>query len=147
MYFVDREKIEKLLLFMEEQCHLLETHGNWESILEVRALERLTHLLIEAFLDVGNQLIDGFIMRDPGSYEDIVAILIDESVLDSEDQQAFFALVNLRKQLVQEYSDLHASDLKSVLNKDIKKWKTFPSRVRSYLESELGPVSAFRPSN
>ena len=32
-------------------------------------------------MDVGNLMIDGFIMRDPGSYEDIIDILIDEKVI------------------------------------------------------------------
>ncbi|GAA3319942.1 hypothetical protein GCM10020331_028930 [Ectobacillus funiculus] len=36
------------------------------------------------FLDVGNAIIDGFIMRDPGSYEDIIDILVDEKGCTAE---------------------------------------------------------------
>lgn len=146
MYFVDREKIESLLRFMEEQFHMLETHTKWESPLEVRALERITHILIEAFLDVGNQIIDGFIMRDPGSYEDIVEILIDESVLDSASQTSFFALIHLRKPLVQDYAAFPVKELIQTIDQHQASWRTFPERVREYLESELGPVSAFKPT-
>ena len=32
-------------------------------------------------------MIDGFIMRDPGSYEDIIDILMDERVISEEDGQ------------------------------------------------------------
>ncbi|MCG6197821.1 DUF86 domain-containing protein, partial [Anoxybacillus sp. LAT_38] len=48
------------------------------------AMERALHLSIEAVIDVGNALIDGFIMRDPGSYSDIVEILRDERVISDE---------------------------------------------------------------
>jgi uncharacterized protein YutE (UPF0331/DUF86 family) len=147
MYFIDRNKLESLLVFMTKQFELLDGQSSWTSTLEVRALERLLHLIIEAFLDVGNQLIDGFIMRDPGSYEDIVAILIDESVLPKSSEEASFALVNWRKALVQEYMDVEASELLLTLQKYLEDWRQFPDRVRTYLETELGPVSAFKPTN
>jgi uncharacterized protein YutE (UPF0331/DUF86 family) len=147
MYFIDRKKLESLLVFMTEQFNLLDAQSSWTSTLEVRALERLLHLIIESFLDVGNQLIDGFIMRDPGSYEDIVAILIDESVLPKSSEEASFALVHFRKALVQEYLDVEASDIIAALQKYLEDWRQFPDRVRSYLETELGPVSAFKPIN
>ena len=35
---------------------------------------------MESMMDVGNLMIDGFIMRDPGSYEDIIDILVDEKL-------------------------------------------------------------------
>ena len=46
-----------------------------------KALERIVHLLVECILDTGNDMIDGFIMRDPGSYDDIMDILVDEKVV------------------------------------------------------------------
>lgn len=147
MYFIDRKKLESLLVFMTKQFNLLDAQSSWTSTLEVRALERLLHLIIESFLDVGNQLIDGFIMRDPGSYEDIVAILIDESVLPKSSEEASFALVHFRKALVQEYLNVEASDIIAALQKYLEDWRQFPDRVRSYLETELGPVSAFKPIN
>ena len=45
------------------------------------ALERMVQISIDSVLDVGNAMIDGFIMRDPGSYEDIIDILLDEKVI------------------------------------------------------------------
>jgi uncharacterized protein YutE (UPF0331/DUF86 family) len=147
MYFIDRDKMEDLLQFMEKQFKELEGFTSWQSTIEIRALERITHLIIESFLDVGNQLIDGFIMRDPGSYEDIVDILVDESVLETEEKEAYLHLVQLRKQLVQQYTDISADTLKKELQTNISTWATFPERVRVYLESELGPVSAFKPTS
>ncbi|MEB4616704.1 DUF86 domain-containing protein, partial [Leucobacter sp. M11] len=58
--------------------------SDWKSEMEKLGLERIGHTLIESVLDVGNSMIDGFIMRDPGSYEDIIDILLDEKVINDE---------------------------------------------------------------
>ncbi|PIB45003.1 hypothetical protein AOA59_08845, partial [Pseudomonas sp. 2822-15] len=78
MYFVDRELIEDRLNVLEKQLKLFSAHESWEKELDQLALERIAHMTIEIIIDVGNQMIDGFIMRDPGSYDDVIDILIDE---------------------------------------------------------------------
>ncbi len=85
MYFVDRNNIEQTLRFFETQLALFDSTPAWQSEIEKRALERISHLMIECILDVGNDMIDGFIMRDPGSYDDIMDILTDEKVV-AEDE-------------------------------------------------------------
>ncbi len=102
MYFVDREKIEERLLFMEKQLELLKTQQHWETDLEKAALERIAHTIIEAILDTGNAMIDGFIMRDPGSYEDIVDILTDEQVITANFSDILKQVIACRKILVQQ---------------------------------------------
>ncbi|SFJ40716.1 Uncharacterized conserved protein YutE, UPF0331/DUF86 family [Halobacillus dabanensis] len=142
MYFVNREKIEEILSYMEKiQKELVERH--FESFSEYLLLERMTHLNIEAIIDVGNMMIDGFIMRDPGSYEDIIDILTDEKVLPAEEQDAYKHFIQMRKMVVQHYT---AVDHQQLLEGWKKHWSSitaFPDRVRYYLENELGPVSAF----
>lgn len=81
MYFVDRQKIEQILGFLEKQLGLFEGQDNWDGDLSELIVERLIHTSIDSVLDVGNAVIDGFIMRDPGSYEDIIDILHDEKVI------------------------------------------------------------------
>lgn len=71
MYFVDRDKIERLLLYMDGLVQELDQH-QYASFMEKLSLERIVHMTIESMLDVGNMMIDGFIMRDPGSYNDII---------------------------------------------------------------------------
>ena len=80
MYFVDREKIERTLQYLEKQIHLFRVQQEWTTPIEKAALERVSQMMIESVLDVGNSMIDGFIMRDPGSYEDIIDILSDDTV-------------------------------------------------------------------
>lgn len=144
MYFVDREKIEKTLLFYEENLGLLETDTNWTSTLEKKALERISQLIIEAILDVGNSMIDGFIMRDPGSYEDIIDILEDEKVVSTQAANELKEIIRFRKVIVQDYLEINHDELFSSLQKNKESLESFPKAVRSYLENELGPVSAFK---
>lgn len=144
MYFVDRNNIEQTLRFFETQLALFDSTPAWQSEIEKRALERISHLMIECILDVGNDMIDGFIMRDPGSYDDIMDILTDEKVVAEEEGNKLKQLISSRKQLVQEYQHADHQELFALItsNKDVL--KAFPVRVRTYLETELGPVSAFK---
>ena len=144
MYFVDREKIEAILVFLEQQIHLFLSQSVWESPLEKAALERLTQMMIEAVLDVGNSMIDGFIMRDPGSYEDIIEILTDEKVISAETSQSLKVLVQYRKVLVQNYIEIDHEGLVEQFGAHLNDLSLFATNVRHYLVSELGPVSAFK---
>jgi uncharacterized protein YutE (UPF0331/DUF86 family) len=145
MYFVDREKIEDTLSYLEQQISLFEEVKEWTSPIEKAALERIVQIMIEAILDIGNTMIDGFIMRDPGSYDDIVDILDDEKVISKEMSESFKQFITYRKMLVQNYTDVNHEGLKEAISSHIPMIKEFPGRVREYLINELGPVSAFKP--
>ncbi|MFB1082408.1 DUF86 domain-containing protein [Jeotgalibacillus sp. JSM ZJ347] len=144
MYFVDRETIEKTLTFMEEQLSFLHGHSSWESKIEQLALERSLHTVIESIIDVGNSMIDGFIMRDPGSYEDIIDILEDEKVIGKDMHADLVKVVKLRKHLVQEFTEVDHQMCIDTFTSAEGALKAFTPAVRTYLENGLGPVSAFR---
>ncbi|EIT87177.1 hypothetical protein A374_02949 [Fictibacillus macauensis ZFHKF-1] len=147
MYFVDRTKIEQTLVHMENLLKAVESLKECTSTIEQLALERATHIVIESMMDVGNAIIDGFIMRDPGSYEDILDIFWDEKVLTESEAASLKQVVSLRKMLVQQFIDVDHAHLQEVLTKQASALSTFSSSVRRYLEKELGPVSAFLPEN
>ncbi|OXS61367.1 uncharacterized protein YutE (UPF0331/DUF86 family) [Bacillus sp. V-88] len=144
MYFVDREKIEEILVYMDEQLNIFSRQEQWNATLEKLALERVAHVIIESILDVGNSMIDGFIMRDPGSYEDIIDILLDENVITDKMSEDLKRLVEQRKSLVQEYTTVDHKQLHTILKEVFQTLNEFPLQVRNYLENELGPVSAFK---
>ncbi|MGJ7911359.1 DUF86 domain-containing protein [Neobacillus sp. LXY-1] len=144
MYFVDREKIETTLLYLETQTGLFKSQHKWNTPLEKAALERLTHMMLESVLDVGNAMIDGFIMRDPGSYDDIIDILIDEKVVKKETGENLKVLISYRKKLVQFYTEIDHAELTEKFSTLMPAFEVFSSNVRDYLTNELGPVSAFR---
>ncbi|GHH97645.1 DUF86 domain-containing protein [Neobacillus kokaensis] len=144
MYFVDREKIETILQYLEGQIRLFSSREEWETPLEKAALERVTQMCVESVLDVGNSMIDGFIMRDPGSYDDIIDILMDEKVISSETGEALKHLIGFRKSLVQFYTEIDYHTLLEQFTKHLPALSIFAVNVRDYLENELGPVSAFK---
>jgi len=144
MYFVDREKIEEILKYLEKLIHLFSDQKEWSTPLEKAALERLNHIMIESVLDVGNSMIDGFIMRDPGSYDDIIDILMDEKVISAESGNSLKTLIQYRKRLVQFYTDVNHQELQGVFAKHLHELVNFAANVRDYLANELGPVSAFK---
>lgn len=144
MYFVDRQKIERNLAFLEKNLAFYQETKQWESELSILALERLTHVMMDCTLDISNAMIDGFIMRDPGSYEDIIDILLDEKVITKEMEVQFKNILPLRKTIVQDYLLVDHKHVQTVLDNNIEAFITFPNAVRRYLENELGPVSAFK---
>nr|WP_283164750.1 DUF86 domain-containing protein [Lysinibacillus sp. Bpr_S20] len=148
VYFVDRNKITKNLQYLDGLLAILESEDSWlENDMKKLALERIGHNVMESMMDVGNLMIDGFIMRDPGSYEDIIDILIDEKVVSTEMEAPLKAVVGLRKMLVREFTDVDVQEVVHVLTTTLPALKQFSPAVNSYLTNELGPVSAFLPED
>ena len=148
MYFVDRNQISESLNHMEILLELYGNENGWqEDIIHSLALERIANVLIESIIDVGNTMIDGFIMRDPGSYEDIIDIMEDERVITSEMAGPLKQVIELRKMIVREFTKVDVGMIIEVLNASMDELLEFPNKVRHYLENELGPVSAFLPED
>lgn len=148
MYFIDRNQIEKALLHMEELLVLYKEEDNWnEDLVHTLGLARLSHVVIEAIIDVGNTMIDGFIMRDPGGYDDIIDIMDDEKVITSEMSEPLKKVIALRQMIVREFVEVDTELIIEVLDASYESLTLFPEKVRHYLEHELGPVSAFLPAD
>ena len=148
MYFVDRNKITNNLAHLDELLAIFETTDNWLSDdIHKLALQRIGHNVMEAMMDVGNLVIDGFIMRDPGSYEDIIDIFVDEKVITPEMDAPLKAVVGLRKMIVREFIAVDNEEILSVLTSNLSILKQFSGKVEDYLLNELGPVSAFLPED
>ncbi|RXJ01819.1 DUF86 domain-containing protein [Anaerobacillus alkaliphilus] len=145
MYFVDRKTIEEKLSIMDEYLKFYNSKSEWSSFQDKLALERVAHIVVEAIIDVGNSIIDGFIMRDPGSYEDIIDILLDEKVIDEGDANSFKAVVTLRTMVVRDYTKIDHEAIQSVFTDNDKSLVNFAPSVREYLKNELGHVTAFIP--
>ncbi|MFQ3544764.1 DUF86 domain-containing protein [Halobacillus rhizosphaerae] len=142
MYFVNREKIEEILAFMEKILKQFDEQS-FHSSKDLLMLERVTHISAEAIIDVGNMMIDGFIMRDPGSYNDIIDIMMDEKVIPYEEEDSYKQFIQLRKMVVQNYVSVDHQEILAVWKSHGQALKQFPIRIRTYLDNELGPVSAF----
>lgn len=142
IYFIDRAKIEQILTYMDELLAEFDTH-TFSTKMEELSLERIVHMLIESMLDVGNLMIDGFIMRDAGSYEDIVDILIDEKVIPESDEITFKELIGLRSNIIQDYLMIDHDLLKETIYKNKIELNNFSTHILLYLDNELGVAHAF----
>ncbi|GGK21877.1 hypothetical protein GCM10010965_13550 [Caldalkalibacillus thermarum] len=145
MYFVDLDLLHKRLAYIEGLTQILNGLQDCPSShFERLAFERGVQMGIEAVVDVGNQMIDGFMMRDPGSYEDVIDILSGEEVLSSDEAECLKKLVACRKMLVQHYMDVDHEKLWQLYLETKGALGRYPERIRHYLEHHLGPVHAFR---
>ncbi|EPD50534.1 DUF86 domain-containing protein [Paenisporosarcina sp. FSL H8-0542] len=148
MYFVDRKKINHTLKYMTTLMEMLETSVNSSmNEFEKLALERIAQNIIESMIDVGNSMIDGFIMRDPGSYDDIIDILTDEKVISVEMDAPLKEVIGLRKMLVRDFMSVNHKEVQTILQSNFQELRQFPASIEHYLTHELGPVSAFLPED
>ncbi|KGE16435.1 DUF86 domain-containing protein [Paenibacillus wynnii] len=141
MYYVNRKQIELILDQIPDiNAGLRSATANWDgSTLMGLVQERSLHLAIEVVTDVGSCLIDGFIMRDAGSYEDIISIIHEETVFgDSGIYTKLIELVALRKPLVQDYFEWDRSSLHPLTPDLSEVLEQFALEVRNYLNQELG---------
>jgi uncharacterized protein YutE (UPF0331/DUF86 family) len=133
MYYVDRNQIEERIRFVPSIIEASERLSlSWDASdpIHVLAQERVLHLAIEVITDVGSLLIDGFLMRDASSYEDIITVLIVEKVFSKDLELPLIQLVKLRKPLVQEYMHFDRHILHPSL-------KLLPSLLRNWEASVL----------
>lgn len=143
MYDVNTKRIDQVLAYMSRMLDLLDKlrERGAEAVLAdevaVAAMERALHLSIEGIVDVGNALIDGFIMRDPGSYSDIVEILRDEQVVTDEQAAILTRVVEFRKHLVIDYTNVPAEEMFALVNESVDTMRQFDPHVRAFLEKEL----------
>src|SRR5690625_6525315 len=141
MYFVDGIKMRQTVRKSNELLN--EIKGKQiNTLVEKLGFERSVHVIIESILDVGNMMIDGFIMRDPGSYHDIIDIMIDEKVLPAEEEMPYKNVINLREMLVQNYLEIDHEQLEDTLKENIEVLQKFSAHIEAYLNNELGVAKA-----
>ncbi|TVX92508.1 DUF86 domain-containing protein [Paenibacillus agilis] len=139
MYYVNRQQIDNRL----DQAQLLEQAvgsltSNWSgSIVDHLAQERALHIAIEIVTDVGSLLIDGFILRDASSYEDIVDIIAEAGAMDEELHQVLIQLVALRRPLVQDYEKWKREGVHPLFENLDVTMRQFSDSVHRFLQKEL----------
>ncbi|MFC4778643.1 DUF86 domain-containing protein [Paenibacillus sp. GCM10023252] len=139
MYYVNQEQLAVRLQVLPELAAALDMiSASWQgTLLEGLAQERALHLALETVTDVGSFLIDGFIMRDASSYEDIIDIIASEGVFSAEELPMLLQLVKLRKPLVQDYYEWPRSELHPLSLELPKRLLSFKQAVEAYLAREL----------
>jgi uncharacterized protein YutE (UPF0331/DUF86 family) len=139
MYDVNVENIRTRLACLPEITQALSSASvSWTGhVIEGLAQERALHLAAEIATDVGHTLIDGFIMRDASSYEDIIEIIAEEGVITDQVAAPLRRLVLLRKTLVQDYDLWPRRELHPLALELPKVLMAFSDQVETYLRKEL----------
>jgi uncharacterized protein YutE (UPF0331/DUF86 family) len=142
MYYVNTEQIEVRLAViphLAEAAQRLQVEWSPDKpdLLHALAQERTLHLAIEAVTDIGSLMIDGFLMRDASSYEDIIDILHGEGVFGKELAEPLHELVRLRKLLVQDYMRIEREALNPLTARLPDLLPRFAQSVRKFIEKEL----------
>ncbi|MFS1512127.1 DUF86 domain-containing protein [Chengkuizengella sp. SCS-71B] len=141
MYYVNQNQINKRLEFLnwlvETIPESLENKPESDKAILFLAQERILHLALESVTDIGSYIIDGFLMRDASSYEDIIEILHGEKVFPSHLLETLLGLVKMRKKLVQEYFHLDRNEIYPLLHELPTTLSEFSNSISNYLKHEL----------
>src|SRR3954451_19698817 len=106
MYEINLERIHSQANYLTTCLHVLHEVGLPSTNIEQIAVMRSLHIGVECIIDIGNTIIDGFIMRDPGGYLDIIDILEDEQVISLDLAIKLKEFVTFREQLVRNYDQI-----------------------------------------
>jgi uncharacterized protein YutE (UPF0331/DUF86 family) len=138
MYFVNKEKLNTKLNYLQQ---LITDYPQSKD--NHYAFERIAQMFIESAVDIGNMVIDGFILRDPGNYKDVIDILELEKVISKDTQVHINKTVDVRKQFVHYYDELDAANLIPLFDETVPYYQQFIEEVIRFLKSEDVPVTAF----
>lgn len=137
MYFVDKEVLLERLEYIDQLT------AGYEGM-EGLALERSSQMLIEAVVDVGNMIIDGFILRDPGSYQDVMDIMETEGVIPAADNTKFKETFKWRVELTRNYTRLDHGQMKGDFEENLSAYRDFRKNVYAFFENEGQAITAFK---
>lgn len=138
MYFVNKEKLNTKLNYLQQL--ITDYPQNKDNHY---AFERIAQMFIESAVDIGNMVIDGFILRDPGNYKDVIDILELEKVISKDTQVHINETVDVRKQFVHYYDELDTASLIPLFDETVPYYQQFIEEVIRFLKSEDVPVTAF----
>ncbi|MCD8914298.1 DUF86 domain-containing protein [Staphylococcus simulans] len=138
MYFVDKDKLTYKLNYLQK---LTEDYS--ENKENHYAFERIAQMLIESSVDIGNMVIDAFVLREPGNYKDVIDILELEKVISAKTQQGINKTVDVRKRFVHQYDQLDTDDLIPLFDASLEDYRNFIDEVVNFLNNENVPVTAF----
>jgi uncharacterized protein YutE (UPF0331/DUF86 family) len=142
MYYMDQHMLDEKLNFISwlaTQTESLLGTTEW-TLLHTLAQERLLHLAMEAVTDSGHMLIDCFMMRDAGSYEDIIEILTEEHVFSDTVSKILLQLVHLKKELVKLYEHRLGDGAHPLLTDLVVALPQYVIDVRSFTKVEFEKI-------
>ncbi|WP_323702939.1 DUF86 domain-containing protein [Mammaliicoccus sp. Dog046] len=138
MYFVDSKTLNLKLNYLEQLTI------DFEDVKQSPyALERVAHMMIESVVDVGNLIIDAFILRDPGNYKDVIDIMELEKVFQPSTAEEIRISIDYRKELTRNYENIDHDALRKAFEQATPYYKQAIADTKHFLVNENVAITAF----
>jgi uncharacterized protein YutE (UPF0331/DUF86 family) len=133
-----RQAVKGMLAHMEEPVKLLEDLASrtddWHKDRLMRlAAERALHIATESMTDAANLIIDTLVMRDPGSYPDIIRVLAEEEVVSQDWFERFEGCLLFRNRLVHKFREVSADEVRDAVQTYASEFSQYIQAVGQYL--------------
>lgn len=98
------------------------------------AAERALHVSVELVTDIADAVIDALVMREAGSYEDMLHVLEEEHVVTKAWLITFQGVLTARTQLVRAYADVQPEDVRAAVVSYAWQFRPYCDAISSYLQ-------------
>ena len=99
-----------------------------------RTVERTLHLAVEAYLDIGQQIIAQQGFRFPEDNKDVFVVLSEKDIVPNSLLPNLFAMVKFRNLIVHDYARIDNQMIFSILKEQLGDLNAFAQAIGSYLE-------------
>ncbi|HAS17573.1 MAG: hypothetical protein A2Y48_06570 [Nitrospirae bacterium RIFCSPLOW2_12_42_9] len=137
---LNKEKLEKLLLLIEESLKSLERFKGIpiETFKEVKDNFKIVffdlHQALEAIMDIGNHILSRIPGTRPERYKDIARLLGENSIVPSDFANGpLLNMAGYRNRMVHVYSEITVTELHGIIQNDLKDIETFIQHIKSLL--------------
>jgi uncharacterized protein YutE (UPF0331/DUF86 family) len=133
-----REKVDHILRTLDERAGWLMQvrdlpDDKWNERELLWAAERAMHVAVECSIDAANEIIDALVMREPGSYEDILRVLMEEGVVSRDWFEAYVGVLAFRDKLVRRYTSLSGGEVVEAVRTYAPLFQPYAAALRAYL--------------
>ncbi len=129
-------RIERFRRIVDRLSYLASKDVGELSDIELDALERNVHVLIEILVDMGNHVIAGKEWERAKTYRDVARILGKHKVLSSDEARLFEGLIGLRNVLVHLYADVDLDLLVRIVRNELSSWVSLFNKLLEYMVRE-----------
>ena len=89
--------------------------------------------MLEAMFSIGNQIISNNNLRKPGSYKDIISILVEANIIGKETGKKLTPFADLRNRLVHTYWKISQKELLEIA-KDLSPFTNYLEEIVTYIK-------------
>jgi uncharacterized protein YutE (UPF0331/DUF86 family) len=138
---IDRDFIETKLFLIHSYYDELEKVLSYEDaeikkdFIKLRAIERITQLIVDEIIDINNHIIRYNKLQVPDNFQSTFLILANHKILPIEFAKKIAPVVGLRNRLVHRYENVDINILLQAIRKNRIDFKEYIKYIMKYLES------------